>query len=179
MEIQDDLKCIDDDLIKKLNQLASNNIEYWDIRCGFKTGTTLEFTEQISKQITSYETVDCGIRTFVNGGWGFVVLNELSKDSILNGFSKGIKLAKVSEKYAEQKFKLIETDPLIKNFQIKSKKNLDDINLEEKVEYIKSKDKDALGFSENHYVLRILSELVSFSAWWYKVNNYAPELMQD
>jgi TldD protein len=148
MEIQDDLKCIDDDLIRKLNQLASNNVEYWDIRCGFKTGTTLEFTEQISKQITSYETVDCGIRTFINGGWGFFVLNELSNDSLLNGFSKGIKLAKVSEKYAKEKFKLIETDPLIKTFQIRGKKKREDINEEEKVDYIKSKDKDALSFSE-------------------------------
>ena len=77
MEIQDDLKFVDNNLIKKLNQFAANNIEYWDIRCGFKTGTTLEFAEQISRQITSYETVDCGIRTFLNGGWGFVVLGRL------------------------------------------------------------------------------------------------------
>jgi TldD protein len=148
MEVIDDLKFIDDGLINKINQLAANNIEYWDIRCGLRTGTTLEFTEQISKQITSYETIGCGIRTFVNGGWGFVVLDELSKDSVLNGFSKGIKLAKVSEKFTKHNFKINSYDPVIKDFQITSKEGIDDIDLEEKVNYLKSKDKSALDFSK-------------------------------
>ncbi len=177
MEIHDDLKFIDDDLIKNLNQLASNNIEYWDVRCGFKTGTTLEFSEQISKQITSYETVDCGIRTFVNGGWGFVVVNELSKNSLIDGFSKGIKLAKISEKFAKKKFKLQESDPIIKNFEIKSKIKLEDINLEDKVEYIKSKDKDALEFSDK--IKNTLTYYVDGNSQNIFINSTGSNIFQD
>jgi len=148
MDRIDDLKFIDKGLINKLDKLAVNEIEYWDIRCGLTKGLNLEFTEQLSKQISSHETVDCGIRTFINGGWGFVVVNELTEDALLDGFSQGIKLAKVSERYAKIKFKLKPVDPLVKNFEIKSKIDTNDLGLEDKIQYIKTKDKEALEYSK-------------------------------
>ena len=65
MDITDELKIFDDQLIKKLNQLAANKIEYWDIKAGVGIGTSIDFTDQKSKEISSYELKDCGIRTFV------------------------------------------------------------------------------------------------------------------
>ncbi|MHA1526389.1 MAG: hypothetical protein ACTSQD_05105, partial [Promethearchaeota archaeon] len=67
MEIADELTIFDEKLITKLNQLASNKIEYWDINSGVGTGTNLDFTDQKSKEISSYEIRECGIRTFKNG----------------------------------------------------------------------------------------------------------------
>ncbi len=55
MEIFEELESIDNKLIKELNQIAKNKIEYWDIKSGVGVGTNLDFTDQKSKEISSYE----------------------------------------------------------------------------------------------------------------------------
>jgi len=52
MEIADELKIYDDNLVKELSNLARNNIEYWDIRTTLNNGTVLNFTNQRSKEIS-------------------------------------------------------------------------------------------------------------------------------
>ena len=73
MDIADDLKEIDDKLIKELNRIAKDRIEYWDLRAGVNRGTTLDFTNLKGKEVSSHYITDCGIRAFINGGWGFCV----------------------------------------------------------------------------------------------------------
>ncbi|MFX1415117.1 MAG: hypothetical protein ACFFA2_14990, partial [Promethearchaeota archaeon] len=68
MKIVDELKVFDDSLIKRLSNLATNKINYWDLRASLQNGITLDFTNQKSKEISSYETLECGIRTFLDGG---------------------------------------------------------------------------------------------------------------
>ncbi len=147
MEIIDELKSIDERLIKELNQAALNKIDYWDIRCGLSTGTTLDFTDQKSKEISSYESTECGIRTFLNGGFGFVVLKDLSRNSIMNGFNKAKKLAILSESLCKSKFKIKERDPLIKNFQVKCKKKLVNVDVKEKIDLVKHHEKITSSYS--------------------------------
>ncbi len=147
MAIIDDLKFIDDGLTRGLNELALNKIEYWDIRCSVSTGTALDFTDQKSKEISSFSVNDCGIRTFINGGWGFTVLKDLSKKAIINEFSRAIKLAQLSESLGKNKFKIRERDPLIKNFKATGKENLVDVDIEEKISLIKQHEKIAAEFS--------------------------------
>ncbi|MFX0073063.1 MAG: PmbA/TldA family metallopeptidase, partial [Candidatus Hermodarchaeota archaeon] len=147
MEVIDKLKIFDDNLIKELDKLATNKIEYWDIKSGVGIGTSLDFTDQKSKEISSYELIECGIRTFVNGGWGFNVIKDLSKNSIKNGFINAIKLAKLSESMCKNKFKIKERDPLIKNFKIDAKKKIDDVSIEDKIEQVKVQEKTASNYS--------------------------------
>lgn len=147
MEITEDLKNIDDKLIEKLNQIALNKIEYWDIRCSVNVGTSLDFTDQKSKEISSSEMIDCGIRGFINGGWSFVVLKDLDRNSIVNGFSKAVKLAQLTESLSKNKFKIKERDPLVKNFKVNCKKNLLDVDVEEKIDLVKQHEKITSSFS--------------------------------
>ena len=147
MEIFEELKNIDDKLIEQLNQNASNKIEYWDVRCSVNIGTSLDFTDQKSKEISSSEMIDCGIRAFINGGWGFSVLKNLDRASIIDGFSKAIKLARLTESLSKNKFKIKVRDPLIKRFTVKSKKNLFDVDIEEKIKLVKHHEKITSSFS--------------------------------
>ena len=147
MEFIDELKIIDDNLINKLNKLASNKIEYWDIRSSLSTGTALDFTDQKSKEISAYEVRDLGVRAFKNGGFSFTVINNFSKNSIINGFNNAIKLARLSESLCKTKFKIKERDPLIKEFNIKSQQKLDDVSIEEKINLVKHHEKVASTFS--------------------------------
>ncbi len=145
--IADELKPINEGFIKELNQSASNKIEYWDIRCSLSTGMFVDFTDRKSKEISSYETLDCGIRTFYNGGWGFVVLKDLSKNSIRNGFSQAIKLAQFSESLCKEKFKIKQPPSLKKEFQIRCNKKLSDIDITEKLSYVKDQSRVAYDYS--------------------------------
>ena len=51
MEFDDDLKEIDDKLIKELHNIARDKVEYWDVRSGVSHGATIDFTDLKSKEI--------------------------------------------------------------------------------------------------------------------------------
>ena len=139
--IADDLKIFDDNLIDDLHQSSNDKIEYWDIRAGLNTGNSIDFTDQKSKEISSYEVIECSIRTFINGGWGFFVLRDLTRESVRNGFVKAIKLARLSSSLTKNKFKIKEKTPLVKNFKLMSKKHIEDIGIDEKIEIVKRHEK--------------------------------------
>jgi len=148
MGIIEELKLFDDNLISRLNKLSSNKIDYWDIRAGLTHGTNIDFTNLKSKEVSSYEILNCGIRTFVNGGWGFYVLNDLEKASIIQGFSKALKLAIQSEKLSKTKFQIQERKPFIKDYKINSKIPLIDTEIEEKITIVKEQENNASNFSD-------------------------------
>jgi len=148
MGIIEELKVFDDNLLSQLNKISSNKIDYWDIRAGSIRGTNIDFTNQKSKEVSSYEILNCGIRTFLNGGWGFYVLNDLEKASIIQAFSKAIKLAIQSEKLSKIKFQIQDRKPKIKEYKINSKNPIRNTEIEEKINIIKQQEKNASDFSE-------------------------------
>jgi len=148
MEINDDLKVFDNTFINKLHREAEKKIEYWDIRATYSQGTTLDFTDQKSTEISSYEIINCGIRTFVNGGWGFYVLKDINKDKLLSSFIKSIKLAKLTESLSKNKFKIKERDPINEDFKIDSKIKLSNVNIEDKIQLVKNHEKIASDYSK-------------------------------
>ncbi len=147
MDFEDDLKDIDDKLIKELNSISRDKIEYWDVRTGVGRGTTLDFTDLKSKEISSHYITECGIRAFINGGWGFCVLKDLNREAIINGFQKAIKLARLSESLCKNKFKIVPRDPLIKEFKARAREKLEDVDIEEKINLVKNHEKIASEYS--------------------------------
>ncbi|HDZ18172.1 hypothetical protein LCGC14_1259980 [marine sediment metagenome] len=147
MDISDDLKDIDEKLITELYQLAKNKVEYFDLRAEVNSGTNLDFTDQKSKEISSFQINECGIRAFNNGGWGFCVLKDLKRNSITKGFQKAIKLANLSESLTKHKFKLMESNPINQKFKVSGKKKLNDIDIEDKLRLVKNHEKIASDYS--------------------------------
>lgn len=148
MKIADELKIFDESLTTRLSNLARNEIEYWDIRAILQNGTTLDFTNKRSKEVSSYETFECGIRTFLDGGWGFCVPRTLTKENLINSFSKAIKLAKKSNQLSKHKFKITEKNPIEKYFKIGSKMNLEGIDIKDKIETVIYHEDVALNYSK-------------------------------
>ena len=177
MEITDSLNEIDGTLIKDLNNIAKDKIEYWDIRAGIHQGITLDFTDQRSKEISSYEITECGIRAFINGGWGFYVLKNLNRKTIIDGFLKVSKLAKLSESLCKNKFKIRNSNPLIQNFKIECKKKLEDIDINDKIELVKHHEKTATDYSSKikntHTIYLDGHTLNKF------INSYGSDISQD
>lgn len=137
----------DSGFIKALDQEYGNKTEYWDLKAGFREGTAIEFSDKKSKEISAYNLNGCSIRTFINGGWGFYVINDISKTSLRSGFEQAIKLAKFSSSLSKIKFKIKERAPIIADFKINSKKKLISISLEEKLKLVKEHELNASDYS--------------------------------
>lgn len=147
MEFDDDLKEIDNKLIKELHKIARDKVEYWDVRSRVSHGATIDFTDLKSKEISSHYITECGIRAFINGGWGFCVLKDLNREAILTGFKKAITLAMLSESLCKQKFKIAERDPLIRSFSVQPQQKLEDVDIEEKINLVKHHEQIASDYS--------------------------------
>jgi len=137
-----------DDLINQLHDNAKNEVEYWDIRAGVSKGNTIEFSDEKSKQITSYLLTGCSIRTFIDGGWGFRVLKSVSKENLLNEFAKTVKLAKLSSSLCKFKYHIKERNALAHDFKVNSKRKLADVDLSEKIELVKDHESIASNYSK-------------------------------
>ncbi|MEJ2296159.1 MAG: hypothetical protein P8Y23_15505 [Candidatus Lokiarchaeota archaeon] len=146
MEIIEELKVFDDNLLSQLNKLSSNKIDYWDIRAGLTLGNSIDFTNQKSKEVSSYEILNCGIRTFLNGSWGFYTLNNLDKKSIIKGFSKAIQLAIKSENLSKIKFQIRDRKPFIKSYSIIGKTSIKETEIEKKIAFVKEHEKISSNF---------------------------------
>jgi len=177
MELSDDLKKIDENLIKQLNQIANDKVEYWDIRAEVNNGTSLDFTNQKSKEISSFEIINCGIRAFKNGGWGFSVLKDPQRESIKIGLQKAMKLAKLSESLTKIKFNIARNDPLIEEYKSKSKKNLEDIDIDNKINLVKYHEENASNYSS--YVKNTHTLYMDGHSQTLFLNSFGSNIIQD
>ncbi|MBD3197036.1 MAG: hypothetical protein GF317_18425 [Candidatus Lokiarchaeota archaeon] len=176
--VQDELlKIFDNNLISRLADKAKDQIEYWDIRASSKEGSSVEFTDNKSKEISAYQINKCGIRTFLNGGWGFLVLENPNKQDIFNKFDEAIKLAKFSESMVKHNFKIKESDSINERFEIKSKKNLLDVGIEEKIELVKHHEKTSSTFNSN--IKNTHTFYYDVTAQTIFVNSFGSEIKQD
>ncbi len=177
MEISDELKRIDENLINQLNRIANDKAEYWDIRAEVNNGTSLDFTNQKSKEISSFEIINCGIRAFKNGGWGFSVLKDLKRESIKISLQKAIKLALLSESLTKIKFKIAQSDSLIQNYESDRKKNLEDIDIEYKINLVKNHEKIASAYSS--YVKNTHTLYMDGHSQSLFLNSFGSNIIQD
>jgi TldD protein len=177
MELLDELKSIDDNLINQLNQIAEQKVEYWDIRTEVNYGTSLDFTNQKSKEISSFDIVNCGIRAFKNGGWGFSVIKDLQKDSIKIGLQKAIKLARLSESLTKIKFKIARNDPIMGSYKSKSNKNIEEIDIENKINLVKNHEKIAGEYSK--YVKNTHTVYMDGHSQTLFLNSFGSKILQD
>jgi len=177
MEISDELNEFDEKLIKQLNQIAKEKVEYWDIRTEVNNGTSLDFTDQKSKEISSFEIINCGIRAFKNGGWGFSVLKDLKRESIKLGFQRAIKLACLSESLSKIKFNITPRDPLIDQFKNHRKKKLEDIDIEDKINLVKEHEKVASDYSS--YVKNTRTIYLDGHSQNLYLNSFGSNIIQD
>jgi TldD protein len=74
-----------------------------------------------------------GIRTLVNGAWGFRSTTNLSKSGIMEATEIAVKIAKASSKHVPTPVKLAPTKAHKTSYKAKIKVDLEDVNFEEKL----------------------------------------------
>ncbi|MFW9999025.1 MAG: TldD/PmbA family protein [Candidatus Hermodarchaeota archaeon] len=177
MEISDHLKAIDNNLISQLNQIGKDKVEYWDIRAEANNGISIDFTNQKSKEISSFEIINCGIRAFKNGGWGFSVLKDLKRDSIKVGLQNAMKLAELSESLTKTKFKIAQNDPLVQKYNSSRKKNLIEIDIQDKINLVKNHEKIASNYSS--YIKNTHTLYMDGHSQTLFLNSFGSNIIQD
>ena len=137
-----------DELFQSLERENIPKVDYWDIRARYSEGTVIEFSDEKSKEISTYNLIGSSIRVYINGGWGFYIINEPSMNSLKDGFRRAIKLAKLSSSLSKLKFKIKEKNCYIREYKAESKRELKDISLEEKINLVKEHELKASSVSK-------------------------------
>ena len=137
-----------DELFRSLEREVNFKADYWDLRTRYSEGTVIEFSDEKSKEISTYNLIGSSIRVFINGGWGFYIINEPSMNSLRDGFRIASKLAKLSSSLSKLKFKIKEKNSYINEYKVESKRKLNDISLEEKISLVKEHEIKASSFSK-------------------------------
>jgi TldD protein len=82
-----DLPAVDDPVIKALMQHAldtakSNGASYADVRVAARRQQNVNVRDRIVQGVSDTDTFGMGVRTLVDGAWGFAATNMLTRDSV-------------------------------------------------------------------------------------------------
>ena len=111
--------------------------QYAEARFEDKKGTELLMKNGSPEGLELKVEKGIGMRVLVNGGMGFASTNELSKESVLKVVDKAVKLARAASKVRKEPVIFSEEDFHRVYYEVKMKKNFQDLAPEEKMELLK------------------------------------------
>lgn len=79
-----------------LNAAKAKGASYTDVRIGRNLNQFIITRENNVESVSNTESFGMGIRTLVNGSWGFVSTDKLDKDSIAKAAEQAVRIAKVN-----------------------------------------------------------------------------------
>ena len=111
--------------------------QYAEARFEDKKGTELLMKNGSPEGLELKVEKGIGMRVLFNGGVGFASTNELSKESVLNMVDKAVKLARAASKVRKEPVIFSKEDFHRVYYEVKMKKNFQDLAPEEKMELLK------------------------------------------
>ena len=111
--------------------------QYAEARFEDKKGTELLMKNGSPEGLELKVEKGIGMRVLVNGGMGFASTNELRKESVLKVVDKAVKLARAASKVRKEPVIFSEEDFHRVYYEVKMKKNFQDLAPEEKMELLK------------------------------------------
>jgi TldD protein len=91
-----------------IDHALRSGAEFADLRMESFLGTIIVVMDGRTKTITTRVERGCGIRAFIDGGWGFAVCNDLGIGVVREAAERAARLAKVSRAKAKVRFKIDE-----------------------------------------------------------------------
>ncbi|USG99426.1 TldD/PmbA family protein [Thermococcus argininiproducens] len=121
-------------LVRKAEKLATKyKVKYYEVRIARVNATHIEIQNSHFEDISSNMEIGIGVRVF-DGSWGFSSANDLRRAE--KALEAAMKIAKTSKGNS----KIYLGDPLTDEAEIKVKKSFLDVDLEEKIELLKTLD---------------------------------------
>jgi TldD protein len=99
--ISSDLPSVDDPAIKALMQSAidvatSGGASYADVRVAARRQQNVNTRDRIVQGVSDTDTFGLGVRTLVDGAWGFAATSRLDKDSVANATRAALEQARAN-----------------------------------------------------------------------------------
>ncbi len=143
-----------EDYLSALMDKSLEKIEYLDVRICTYENNVIRSVNGITKDLINSKESGVGVRAFKNGTWGYTCSNNVSKESIEDLIKKVTKLAIILENKSKIKFKLNPPKTITDSWKHPQKKDIKDISIEEKINYVnniykQSKDFDKRIFNSN------------------------------
>jgi len=135
-------------LTKTVDYGKSLGADYVEVRAQnlFKTLlTTKDGTVEGAKQGTE---TGAGVRVLTNGAWGFVSLGKLDAKLLSEAVSEAVRLSKAASVHVKSPVELAEVKAVEDRVLANSRKNPEDVSLEQKIGDVLAMDKAALGFDK-------------------------------
>ncbi|MHA1339732.1 MAG: TldD/PmbA family protein [Promethearchaeota archaeon] len=140
---------IDDSYISFLDKLKKKyNVDFYNTRFTNLLTTNLRIDKGKMKSAHLFQNFGFSILVYKNGAKGFAISNDISKENLENKFNEALKLAKFGSEQIEEPFKIKELDPIKKKVITPQKKNLLDVDIEEKVNFLLEEDKKAQNYDK-------------------------------
>ncbi|MHA1301554.1 MAG: TldD/PmbA family protein [Candidatus Helarchaeota archaeon] len=136
------------DILTKYIDQGLKSVEFIDIRIIESQSFMVKIVNGTSREIVEANDKGIGVRAFKSGSWGFSCSNNLDNASILKTMKNAIKLASAGEKKVREKFKLKEFKAVQKSGKIPAKIKIEDVDIEEKIDYALNLDKQGKEFDE-------------------------------
>ena len=137
-----------DMLTKAVDYGRSLGAEYVEVRAQnlFKTLlTTKDGTVEGAKEGTES---GAGVRALADGAWGFVSLGKLEPKQLTDAVSEAIRLAKAAGLRVKKPVKLADVKAIEDSVAAKSRKNPQDVSMEEKIANTLAMDKTVFGYDK-------------------------------
>ena len=115
--------------------------EFADIRLEAISGVNIVVMDGKTRTVTTRIESGCGIRAFMNGGWGFSVCNSLDRRKVLEASEKAVRLAKVSRERAKVKFEMMAGPTIRTKSRYPCRTAPSSVSMEEKLTFALDLDK--------------------------------------
>lgn len=122
--------------------------EFSDVRIESFNGTVIVVMDGRTKTITSRIERGCGIRAFIDGGWGFAVCNGLESAMVREAAEVAVRLAKVSREKAKVRFRIDEAPATRTRDDYPCRTSPSSVPIAEKLELALNHDRSMKSFDE-------------------------------
>jgi TldD protein len=144
-----------------MNDISFSKGEFMDIRFYKGTGTLISLHNGRPSKIHCGDEIGVGIRSLIDGGWGFVSIVGNDKNRIEKAAIKARKIARATSKKVKEKGMIPEEFVFEGTHNVSLEIDPRDITLETKYNVIESLEKVTRTYSD-----RIVSTSASFKEWF-------------
>ena len=135
-----------------LNVARSNGASYADVRVGRYRRQTIQTRERQVASVTDDESYGIGIRTLVNGCWGFAATSTMTRLGVQTSAREAITLARAARTVQRRPVELAPTSPVTGTWITPVQRDPIDVPLEEKIALLLGANEAALRVKNVRFV---------------------------
>jgi TldD protein len=131
-------------LMEALQAARDAGASYADARIGRYRRQSINTRERQVTGVSDTESYGVGVRTLVNGSWGFAATSELTKESVRNAAREAARIARAARASQRRPVELAPVEPVVGTWRTPITTDPIDVPIEDKVALLLSANEAAL-----------------------------------